>query len=318
MFEAAVHKVSDYLILDASQPLRFYSTTLLFAAIAVVFYWAHATGLNFQFGLSHIALNRLPGDKPSSKPTTEWLNMGYWKDTKIFPRACEALALKTILATRLREGSRVLDVGYGTGDSLLLYLSHPSIPRPSVLSGVTYVPVQNNRAQERITQLYSSSNEKMPSVDLHAGDALFRNQINHPLDPSSPTQFEVITAIDCAWHFNTREIFLRQCFSKLSPGGRLALADTCFEIDNAVLRFIAWLIKVSPSYNMVTRSEYRAQMETIGYSQIVIEDVTDDVFPGLISFLRNRKELQWWIYVVVFSVWKFMGARYVIASGSKP
>ena len=44
------------------------------------------------YGLFHLALNRRTGDPTNVDPKTEWLNMGYWKDTSDFPTACEGMS----------------------------------------------------------------------------------------------------------------------------------------------------------------------------------------------------------------------------------
>jgi hypothetical protein len=36
-------------------------------------------GVPLEYGLFHLALNRKPGDSKSEPPSTEWLNMGYWR-----------------------------------------------------------------------------------------------------------------------------------------------------------------------------------------------------------------------------------------------
>lgn len=37
--------------------------------------------LPLEYGLFHLALNRQPGEPQDKPPSTEWLNMGYWKVT---------------------------------------------------------------------------------------------------------------------------------------------------------------------------------------------------------------------------------------------
>jgi len=299
------------------------SRILVLLGLATFVYWLKVSDFKFLYGDYHVFLNRLPSDKPGTQPATEWMNMGYWKDTTVFPHACEALALKSILATRVKEGARVLDVGHGSGDSLLLYLSHPSVSRPSSLTGITNIEVQQKRSQERVDALLrSSTTEPKPSVDLHYGDAVFfgtPDQINHPLDPSSSTEYDVISVIDCAGHFNTREKFLRQAYRKLSPGGRIVLADLCFEFGSLSLlrKFFALFLSIGPTRNMITVKKFKSQWESIGYVDIEVEDITDHVVFGLCRFLKGQKGLKWQLYAMLFRSIEFFGGRYVIIAGSK-
>jgi len=225
-------------------------------------------------------------------------------------------------AARLKEGSRVLDVGFGTGESLIMLLSHLSVPRPSTVAGITSLPRQTSRAQRRVNQLLDSDSfeGRRPEVDLHATDAIFReNQANHPLDPSIDRQFDAILAIDCAYHFNSREKFLSQAFKKLAPGGRIALADICFgerDAQGAVTKAFRTLVRWVPGCNRLSAKEYGAQMERAGYVDISIQDVSEHVFPGFLAFLRDQGV--WWRMMgFMLRTYASADVRFVIAAGSK-
>ncbi|KAF9069098.1 S-adenosyl-L-methionine-dependent methyltransferase [Rhodocollybia butyracea] len=245
------------------------------------------------YGLFHLALNKRP----------EWLNMGYWRDTDIFPDACEALALKLLDAARYKAGSKVLDVGHGTGESLILLLTHPSIPRPTHLTGITSIPLHHERSLERVKKI-SSDVDTM--VSLHLGDAVYKpGAKQHPLDPASPLRFDTILALDCAYHFVTRESFLRQSFNRLEPGGRVALADICFAN--------------SPPTSFKARflHEYARCLENLGYEDVVLEDISDGVFSWFVRFLKKRG-LGWWVFAWVLNWYYRAGARFVLIGGSRP
>ncbi|KAG5654080.1 hypothetical protein H0H81_007494 [Sphagnurus paluster] len=142
---------------------------------------------------------------------------------------------------------------------------------------------------------------------------------DHPLDPSSTTAFDRILALDCAYHFNTRKTFLRQSLQKLAPGGRIALADICFdpEILNGSRKtwLISSLFRLMPKQNMVSTDGYIAQMESMGYIDVELEDITRDVFPGFVRFLSSRG-FGWKVFALVIEWYADIGARFVIVSGS--
>lgn len=217
----------------------------------------------------------------------------------------------------------MLDVGHGTGESLILLLSHPSIPRPSHITGITSISTHHKRSQDRVTRCLEQSQPKIEvSVSLQAGDAIYRPAAHeHPLDPhaSDETRFDTILALDCAYHFDSRALFLRQAFDRLAPGGRVALADICFE-PSALLKLRAWLIvsvlRMMPKENRVSTEEYIASMRRMGYVDVDMRDVTADVFPGFIKFLKGRG-LGWWVFSKILEVYTSAGARFVIVSGMR-
>ncbi|KAF9569629.1 hypothetical protein CPC08DRAFT_2626 [Agrocybe pediades] len=275
------------------------------------------------YGLFHLSLNRLPGQNPDESPDTEWLNMGYWKGAGSFPEACKALALKTFRAARLTKQGRVLDVGHGTGQSLILLLSESSIERPNELVGITSLGLHHQRSLHRVEK-YQARNESDCTVDLYHGDAVYDGKdAKHPLSPSCAKEFDSILALDCAYHFNTRRRFLEQSYHKLAVGGSIALADICFlpstPQKNRIRSWTRWTLRgLMHAHNMVSTEEYVAQMQEIGYKEVIMEDISSDVFPGFIQFLKSKGG-GWWFFAW-FIRWyysEYVGARFVVVSGRK-
>ncbi|KZP31286.1 S-adenosyl-L-methionine-dependent methyltransferase, partial [Athelia psychrophila] len=270
------------------------------------------------YGLFHLSLNKLLGEDPNADPTTEWLNMGYWQNTDVFPEACRALALKLIKVARIKPGGNVLDVGHGTGESLVLQLSSPDAPRPARLSGITSLKAHYQRSLNRVTRLHTETD-----VSLYHGDAIYRpnSQGSHPLDPSSTSEpFTAILALDCAYHFKTRKVFLEQSLRRLVPGGRVALADICFSQAALQSRFTRLLIRLCglmPPVNVVSPEEYVECMKAIGYDGIEIEDISRNVFPGFSKFLRGRG-WGWAVFGSVIGWWAQEGMLFVLISGARP
>ncbi|KAF8078561.1 S-adenosyl-L-methionine-dependent methyltransferase [Lyophyllum atratum] len=286
------------------------------AAMLSVVYWSKTA--TDPYGLFHLSLNKLPGESVDIPPKTEWLNMGFWQDTDVFPQACAALATKLIQAAQCKAGDRVLDVGHGTGESLVLLLSEASIPRPSTITGITSLPAHHHRSQERVDRLLASLKDPRPEVCLYLGDAVCQpGTTGHPLEPSSNRVFDRILALDCAYHFDTRSAFLQQALHRLAPGGRIALADICFDpkiLLNRRASLITSLFKMMPKQNMVSTDNYIAQMEEMGYVDVQLEDITEDVFPGFVQFLKGRG-IGWRVFGSVIEWYASTGARFVIVTG---
>ncbi|THV04886.1 S-adenosyl-L-methionine-dependent methyltransferase [Dendrothele bispora CBS 962.96] len=269
------------------------------------------------YDLFHLSLNKLPDEGPDTPPKTEWLNMGFWRGTSLFPEACRALALKLVQAARIKQGAKVLDVGHGSGESLIFLLSDSSVPRPSSLTGITSLAVHHDRSRERVSRLQVPSEVE---VNLYHGDAVYRPQaINHPLSPNSIINYDGILALDCAYHFKTRKDFLRQSFEHLTPGGRIALADIC--LDASRLKswkryFLFSVLRVMPLENGISMDQYVEELKNIGYVNVTIEDISEDVFPGFVRFLKGRG-LGWKIFGHSMEWLYRSGARFVVASGGR-
>ncbi|KAG6850500.1 hypothetical protein H0H93_012501 [Arthromyces matolae] len=298
--------------------IRFWPTSLSSVSSLLVLLAALFSFLCWQskdpYGLFHLSLNKLPGEATDSSPKTEWLNMGYWKNTNIFPAACEGLCLKLLSAAQCQQGDHVLDVGHGTGESLVVLLSRPNI-RPISVTGITSLPAHHYRSRKRVDKLIASLPTPTPEVNLFLGDAIFRSsQAGHPLNPSMPRKFNRILALDCAYHFNTRQDFLQQAYCKLAThGARIALADICFDAASFDSRLLSLVFRLMPRHNMVSKTHYVTQMKDIGYVDVELEDITDDVFPGFAKFLRTQG-LGWALFATIIEWWHMKaGARFVIA-----
>jgi SAM-dependent methyltransferase len=206
-----------------------------------------------------------------------------------------------------------LDVGHGHGDSLLLHFSHPQVPRPSTLTGITSLPSHNLRAQTRISQL--TANSPPVHVELWCCDAV---QAAHPHPFTDPTHtFTSITAVDCAYHFKTRRKFLQHAFDHLSPGGTIALADMCISPQTSALNHIFRYIMPIPPENLITPLEYHDMFQSLGYDCIVVEDISNDVFPGFARFLSSQGVL-WRAFAFIVTLWYRSGGTYVLVSARRP
>lgn len=162
--------------------------------------------------------------------------------------------------------------------------------------------------------------EGNPAVLLLQGDAVWRpgNQ-DHPLSPSFQHDFDNILALDCAYHFNTREEFLRQSLRCLTPGGSVTLADLCFSLSpGPVLTFLLWrVLHTMPRQNITTKEQYMQQMREIGYDDVELEDITPFVFPGFRAFLKQRGRIGG-AFSWLMSWLEWRGLRFVIIKGTRP
>lgn len=180
-----------------------------------------------------------------------------------------------------------IDAGYGCGDSLLVHLEHPNVPRPTRLVGITSQHYHYSRALDR-TNL---RNPGGVDVRLYKGDAVYRpSSQSHPLARNHLNTYTSILALDCAYHFDTRRAFLEQAFACLAPGGRVALADLCF-VPGSLSSWTKLKVSVAgtmPWNNIITTEEYIATLRAIGYVDVDLQDISEHVFPPFTEFLKTR------------------------------
>lgn len=188
-----------------------------------------------------------------------YANYGLWDDTTDSGRAaCDRMVDHLIAPIEAGDG-RVLDVACGQGGTTERLGHHFSPDRVVAINLAT--------SQLRAT------GERAPDAQRARMDAAALGFADRT--------FDAVVCIEAAFHFETREDFLREAFRVLRPGGTLALADI-------IARSRAGRI---PHANMVRDlDEYRAVLERTGFVDVRLEDRTTETWD---RFRREYASFAW-------------------------
>ncbi len=226
------------------------------------------------FGLDELILNRTPcGDV-----TTAWANLGLWDDAESYPDAARALALRLGDALELSSGQRVLDVGFGLGEQIKLWLTHYGVD--SVL-GFNPSTIQVSYAQEMLERASLDERATLEPKNARA------------LSELPPASFERILALDSAYHFDTRERFIHEATRLLKPGGKLGLIDivptkrALSGPRRLITPLLAKLMQV-PRANLYSADKYQAILARAPHSDFTVEDLSESIFPGFAQHIHRH------------------------------
>ncbi|HEY8210135.1 MAG TPA: methyltransferase domain-containing protein [Myxococcaceae bacterium] len=206
-----------------------------------------------------------------------YMNWGLWEaDTRELDDAAEALVRRIGELAGLGSESVLLDVGFGFGDQLLHWCRHANLGHAE---GLNICPEQTAFARRRIEEAGLSDR-----VRLQIGDAL------EP--PFAEGTFDAVTAVECAFHFASRERFFQQAGRVLKDGGRLVLADFISTPAPGLRERLAHRLTSAtwhfPVANFCTPAAYVETLRGVGFRDISLEPITDRVIPPGRAWARRR------------------------------
>jgi len=197
---------------------------------------------------------------------SDFVNFGYWAPgTRDQKEACENLMEKLLAFLPERSGT-ILDAACGKGATtrhLLKYFAAEAV------SGIN---ISEKQLETCAANAPGCRFLLMNAADLKFEDGTFDN----------------VLCVEAAFHFDTREKFLREACRVLKPGGRLVLSDSLFT---------RWWERIKPPGRMLNYVEdaaaYRALCQAAGFADAEIVDAREECaskfLRNCVRFLRARR-----------------------------
>lgn len=202
-----------------------------------------------------------------------WMSFGWWEKAEYYYDACREEAERFAAEGRFDTAQTLLDVGCGCGEQDFFWKKKfPSLQ--IVASDIT--PMQIDIARKR-------AEKERADIDFSVCDACSL--------PYPDNTFDRVSALDCAFHFNTRGKFLREAFRVLKPGGLLILTDMLpaeGEEWNRKDQMEGRQGLYFPEANVWTYSRYRRELEAAGFSDIRSREAGHIVYKGFVRYWLAR------------------------------
>ncbi|KAJ4407472.1 hypothetical protein N0V82_009913 [Gnomoniopsis sp. IMI 355080] len=272
------------------------------------------------YGLDHGRLNI------TAKPTTMWMNIGFWKDTADFPTACQNLLIETLRHAGLVErvavgrgtstvkaasGVNILDLGFGCGDQTCCLAG---IWQNAAFRyvGLTLSHVQYVVALKRLagSTKGGASTIKMHCADAARPEAWSEDIMTDVLSLKSQTQAQNMSgeaknapivagptwvlALDTLYHFTPSRLPILSFAARELNASLMAfdlLRSDTTSLRQQLLLSLVFRLSGCPRGALVTEGQYREMLAQAGYdpAQTKIVDVTEHTFQPLSNFMEKQE-----------------------------
>lgn len=203
------------------------------------------------------------------------VHWGYWENPKLsqktiadFQIATENLSKLICDFAQIKDGMKVLDVGCGFGGTIA------SLNERFSNLQLVGVNIDNRQLERARTQVLPQNNNQIEFVCANASQLPFEDNY-----------FDVVLAVECIFHFPSRNSFFQEANRVLKTKGKFALSD--FILSGKEIMFLSvfndlaanLIAKFYGNYNTCKISDYETLAINNKFNLIKQEDITQETLP---------------------------------------